>query len=380
MLRAGAATSNITPFIGEKVVGGFVPAPSKNIHDELHARCLVLDDGKMRLAIVICDNLSISREICDEAKHLAQAATGLPVEKILIASTHTHSGPTARGGSRPTTESERAYQKFLAQRIADGVTRAVNHLEPARVGWGVGRVPGQVFNRRWRMKSLANVGNPFGGVDQVRMNPPAGSPDLLEPAGPTDPEVAFLAVQAKDGRPIALLANYSLHYVGGTRSGDNSADYFAVFADRIQQLLKADRQDPPFVGIMSNGTSGDINNINFRNPRGRQPPYQQMHRVADEVAAEVARVYQTIAFHDWVPLGMIQRELTLARRRPSPELLERAKKLLSGELKPSHPREVIYAQRTLDLAKEPPEVTIVLQALRIGDLGIATSPFETFAE
>ena len=59
------------------------------------------------------------------------------------------------------------------------------------------------------------------------------------------------------GRPLALLANYSLHYVGGVGSGDLSADYFGAFADGIQQLLGADRQDPPFVGIMSNGTSGE---------------------------------------------------------------------------------------------------------------------------
>ena len=59
-----------------------------------------------------------------------------------------------------------------------------------------------------------------------------------------------------------MLANYSLHYVGDVGPGHISADYFGVFADRIQQLLGADRQDPPFVGILCNGTSGDINNIN----------------------------------------------------------------------------------------------------------------------
>lgn len=381
VFRAGAATSNITPLIGEKIVGGFSPAPSKSIHDELHARCLVLDDGQTRIGIVVCDSLSISRDICDEAKRLAQSATGIPAERILISATHTHSSVSARGSSllRPD-EQLTNYQQLLVRRIADGLARAVNNLTPARIGWGVGSVPGQVFNRRWHMKGLNDLGNPFGGVDQVRMNPPGGSPNLLEPAGPTDPEVSFLSVQSLEGRPIALLANYSLHYVGGTGASQISADYFAVFADRIQQLLGADRLDPPFVGIMSNGTSGDINNNNFRNPRGRQAPYEQMRRVADDVANEVVRVHKTIGFQDYVPLGMVQRELTLATRKPTPELVERAKKLISGELKAVHPRDLDYAPRTLDMEKGPSEVTIVLQAIRIGDLGIATSPFETFAE
>ena len=48
-LLAGAATSNITPELGGEVVGGFAPYPCTHIHDELHARCLVLDDGKTKL-------------------------------------------------------------------------------------------------------------------------------------------------------------------------------------------------------------------------------------------------------------------------------------------------------------------------------------------
>src|SRR6185295_13785145 len=85
--------------------------------------------------------------------------------------------------------------------------------------------------------------------------------DLIEPAGPTDPDIAFLSVVSLKGQPIALLANYSLHYVGGVP--ELSADYFAMFAERIRTLSRADEVDPPFVGILSNGTSGNINNVNF---------------------------------------------------------------------------------------------------------------------
>lgn len=381
VFRAGAATSNITPPIGELIVGGFEPILSTNIHDELLARCLVLDDGRTRIGIVVCDNLGISREVCDEAKRLAQAATGIAGERILIASTHTHSGPSARPASPIVPDRElNAYQNLLVVRIVDGLRRAENRLEPARIGWGVGREPGQVFNRRWYMKPGPELENPFGGIDQVRMNPPAGHANLLEPAGPTDPEIAFISIQSAAGRPIALLANYSLHYVGGVKSGDVSADYFGVFADRVQQLLGADRLDPPFVGMLSNGTSGDINNINFRQPRPGLPSYEQMRRVAGGVAAEVVRVHQTLEFRDHVPLGMVQRELTLATRQPSSEQVERARRLVSGEEKSEHRLAKIYAQRTLDMERAPREVSVVLQAVRIGDVGIATSPFETFAE
>src|SRR3954454_9543388 len=95
-LRAGAATSNITPFLGGAIVGNFVTPPAAHIHDELHARCLVLDDGKTRLVFVVCDNVGISREVYDEAKRQIREATQIPAENMLMSVTHTHSATAAR--------------------------------------------------------------------------------------------------------------------------------------------------------------------------------------------------------------------------------------------------------------------------------------------
>jgi len=378
-LQAGAATSNITPPLGELIVGNWTPFPATHVHDELFARCLVLEDGATRLAIVVADNVGIPRRVVDEAKQLAQKHTGIPVERILISSTHTHSATTARGSERddPAEPLDR-YQTFLAGRIADGIRRAINNLEPARIGWGRASLPQQVFNRRWFMKPGPHLDNPFGGADKVRMNPPAASPDLLEPAGPTDPAIGFLSVDSASGRPIAVLANYSLHYVGGVPNGHVSADYFGAFARRMARLLEADG----VVAMLSNGTSGDINNIDFRRVQKRLPDYARMELVANQVAAEVFGAMQSIEYHDAAPLKMLQRELTLETRRPTPALVAWAKEIMARpEGAPSkHPRERIYAERTLRMGGMPPRVDVPLQALRIGGLAIATIPFEAFVE
>ena len=240
--RAGASTANITPPLGSGLVGNFgIPPPANYVHDELHARSLVLDDGTTKLVFVVVDNVGIIREVFDEAKRLIFEETKIPTAQILISSDHTHSASSAsgigeiRGGWNVGSPLD-AYQRFLVRRIADGVRIAVNNLEPARIGWGAGNVPQHLFNRRWKMKNP--VVNPFGGMDQVQMNPGIKNPELLEPAGSTDPQVSFISVQSLKGRPIGLLANYSLHYVGGVPRDHISADYFAVFADRIQELLK----------------------------------------------------------------------------------------------------------------------------------------------
>jgi len=381
VFRAGAATSNITPGLGSSINGGFQDGKATFIHDELHARCLALDDGRTKLVLVVADSCVIQRSIFDEAKRLVNEAAGVPVENMLMSATHSHSCGTltAVGQSEP----DPAYQRFVARRIADGVRRALNHLAPARIGWGHGDVPQHVFNRRWRMKPGGLPPTPLGvTTDQVRTNPGIKNASLDQPAGPTDPQVWFISVQSPDGRPIALYANYSLHYVGGVGAGHISADYFGAFADRIRGLLGADHQDPPFVGIMSNGTSGDINNVDFRGGQARQPPYGQIKLVADDVAREVARVCRNLAYHDWVPLAVAQKELTLGLRLPTSEEVARARDVMKqSKLFPRmETLEQVYARETVLLSEFPPQVSAPLQVLGIGDLRVSAIPAEVFAE
>ncbi|MGB8169850.1 MAG: hypothetical protein WCF18_20275 [Chthoniobacteraceae bacterium] len=378
--KAGAAAVNITPPLGTLINGNFRPVVAENVHDELHARALALTDGTTTLAFVVVDNCVIPREVFDAAKALVTEEVGLPPANVMMSSTHSHScGSVQEAYLTPASE---AYRDRLPRFIADAVRRAMRNFAPARVAWGSGKLPQHVFCRRWRLKEGAKAANPFGGNDLVKMNPGVANPDLVEPAGPTDPEIAFLAVQRADGKPLALLANYSLHYVGGVGSGDLSADYFGAFADRIQQLPGADRQDPPFVGILSNGTSGDINNINWRGPDNRpKEPYAKIRQVADDAATEVQRVWGTLQWRSDIALRVSSRELTLATRKPSADDVEKAKAIVADRapLALKTPAE-IYAREQILLSQYPDTITMPLAAFRIGDFAVAGWPNEVFAE
>jgi neutral ceramidase len=379
VLRAGAATSNITPHLGVLLNGGMSDRTATHIHDELHARCLVLDDGQTRLAIVVCDSCMLPRTVLDKAKHLAHSHTGIPLDRMLISATHTHTAPTSVGVFQSEPEVE--YTEFLSQRISDGIRRAVNNLQPAKVGWGTASEPSQVFNRRWKMRDGVKMVDPFGRVDHVRMNPPVASPDLVEPAGPTDPEIGILSLRDEQDRPLALLANYSLHYVGGVPNGHVSADSYGAFAARLGQLLASDRFDPPFVGIMSNGTSGNINNINFREKSETQPPYAQIRKVAELTATAVASAAGSMEYHSFAPLAMREARLRLGRRPTPKDEVERARFILSqAKGMQLSGIEEIYARETVLLNEFPSYVETLVQAIRIGELGIASSPCETFVE
>jgi hypothetical protein len=85
VFKAGAATSNITPPLGMEIVGNFAPRPIANhVHDELHVRCLVLDDGTTKLAFAVADTISLGRDVWDEAKKKVEAATGIPVSNYWL--------------------------------------------------------------------------------------------------------------------------------------------------------------------------------------------------------------------------------------------------------------------------------------------------------
>jgi squalene-hopene cyclase-like protein len=379
-LRAGAYAIDITPRTFPVSSTPHHDNQVSEVHDRLHARCLVLDDDRTRIAIVVADNNMVPRQIFDAAKAKAEALTGIPAQNMLMSATHTHTAVTVAGISQ--SKIEKAYVGFLADRIAEGIKTAVSQLEPARVGWGVGSDPSQVFNRRWFMKPGYEFVDPLGlGTDKVKMNPGRAHPDLLKPAGPVDPQVSLLSVQARDGRPIALLANYSLHYVGGVPDKTLSADYFGEFARQITRRIGAEDAQPPFVAAMSNGTSADINNIDFRVERPRREPFEQIRIVANSVADAAYDAYQKIQYVDDAPLEMRETEIELGVRLPSAADVVRAKEhLAKAGPEPYHNRDEEYSRETILLARYPPVVKVKLQAIRIGNLGIASSPCETFVE
>ncbi|MDI1313142.1 hypothetical protein [Prosthecobacter sp.] len=384
-LMAGAATSNITPELGGEVVGGFLPYPCTNIHDELHARCLVLDDGKTKLALVVCDLLGLHRSVSTTARALIEQETGIPAANVVISGTHTHSAVNTLGGPVRGYFSDQEltdYQKFVARRIADGVRRAIHLLRPAEIAFGTVDVPEHVHIRRWFLQEDKMPLNPFGKIDKVKMNPGAGNPALIKPASEPDPTISFIALREPGGRLISVYSAYSLHYVGGVNGADISADYYGMYCEALNRLQTGGSDGPPFVALMANGTSGDANNINFRNPQPRKKPYEQMRYVAEDVASKVNASLANVTWQNSAPLAARYRELSIAWRKIDPALIAWAK-----ETEAKTPRiqgkadlPLSYAGRVQRLAKASPETKAAVQILRIGDICIGTTPTETFAE
>jgi len=369
--RAGAAVADITPELGVSLDGLLqMLGPVKEVHDPLRARCLALDNGQTRLVLVLCDSCLISGELIEKAKALAHQKTGLAKKRMLVAATHTHMAPRLAGWVGGKID--RQYYELVAGRIAAGIEQAIANLAPARLGARASAQGQFLANRRWIMKPGTVPPNPFGETsDKVVMG---GRPakHRLKPAGPIDPDLTVLSVKHADGKPLALLGNFGLH-TGIFRQGVASADYFGQFSERVRELLDAESQEPPFVGIMSNGASGDIGALGGN--------FDRVEKVSDALATAAVHLAKKTDYRDRGVLAMRESEIELGVRKPSAERIAWAKKILADPTaKLPHRRSRIFAEEMLHMAEFPDRVPVKLQALRIGNVGIVAVPGEVFAE
>ena len=368
---AGAARVDVSPTTFPVLVnGGFLEARASSVRDPLFASALVLDDGKTRLAIVVVDSCMMPRDLLDRAKAIAQEKAGIAADKVLISATHTHTAPAAMGALG--CDADPAYVQLLPGKIAEAVADAVTKLQPAQVGWGSVDDHDHTFCRRWIRKPDKLVVDPFSQpTGRAHMHPGHANPDALGPSGPVDPELSVLSVRTPKGRPLAVLANYSMHYFG---TEPVSADYFSRFSRELARLIGADGSTP-FVAMMSQGTSGDQQWANYAAPASKQT----IDGYAEAVARSALRALGRVVYHDWAPLGMAETTLTLQRRIPDEARLAWARPILAamGSRSPKTLPEV-YAREAIALHDDPTRV-LKLQALRIGDLGIAAIPNEVYA-
>ena len=280
-LKVGFAVTDITPPVGWRMSGYFYERPSTGIHDPLQAKVIVLQQAGERAAFVLCDLIGVSREVSSAARRQASRKSGIPAEHILIAATHTHTGPLYTGSLREYFHEATAarfgrdfhegvdYQAILISRLADAIVRASRSVQSARLEAGKALAPGISFNRRYHMKDGA-----------VRFNPGKTNAEIVRPAGPVDPEVSALVFRdRKRSSPLGALISFPLHpdTVGGTEYG---ADYPFYIERTMKSALGKE-----FFAAFGNGTCGDINHINVNDPRP-----QKGHLEAQQIGTRLAGI------------------------------------------------------------------------------------------
>jgi len=370
--KAGASVIDITPpKLPVLVNGGMLSRYVDKINTRIHARAIVATDGKTEIAIVVADSCLMSREFLDDAKKMAAAKTGISAEHMLISATHAHSTPASMGclGTDPDPN----YVPFLKEKLVEAIATAQAAMVPARLGFAKADAAEFTALRQWIRRPDRIVEDPFGNKS-VRANMHAGRnwDDVTGESGPEDPDLSLISFQTKEGKPLAVLANFSMHYFGDK---DISADYFGLFADGLKERI-----DPQgnMVGIMSHGCSGDIYRVDYTVPE-KERPNPTMAEYTNGLLDIAIKAYAGIKYGDQPTLAMMEKRMTLKYRTPDKQRLEWAQRVIKemGDRLAKTPTEV-YAREQIIL-HERQQTEIVVQALRLGDIGIATTPNETYA-
>jgi len=377
--QAGAVALDVSPKQFPVLVnGGMTSRSATGVTDPIYAKALVLANGKTEIAIVVVDSCMMPRPMLDEAKALATKRTGIPSDRILISATHTHTAPSTLGCLG--TKADPRYTPYLKVRIAEAIAVAQEKLQPAQAGWNKVNAAEFTALRRWVRRPDRIANDPFGNPT-VRANMHAGRnwDDVTGESGPEDPDLTLISIQDIKGKPLAILANFSMHYFGAAKAV--SADYFGKFATNLRSMLGADES---FVGIMSHGCSGDIwrRDYTLRNwivDPPKKEEQMQIDSYSKGLAERALLDYRKIKHRADSDLAMTETRMTLKYRTPDIGLLQWAEGIVEemGDRNPKNKTEV-YAVEQIVL-HERQETEIVLQALRIGDIAITTTPNETYA-
>jgi len=243
-MLAGLGKTDITP-VGNVWMDGMIRShPSVGIHDRLLARALVLSndsDLQQAYALVSVDVCVLDDETTQTVRQGAQVRTGIPASHIVVAATHTHSGPSALGLFTPR---EHAYVQELTGKLIAVIELATRELQPVEVG----TISGQEDTISHYRRLMTTDG-------RVVMNwEPYSLDEVIGPLGSADDEVGVVKVLAEDdrGRVVAVLFNHAGH--PNILSGDNyllSADYPGFAAGLLEDQLGG-------TALFFNGADGSV--------------------------------------------------------------------------------------------------------------------------
>ena len=388
--KAGFAERDITPEPGMEAPGGYGKGklPDKR-HSPCMVRAAVFDDGKTRAAVVGIDALGVRRDTVLAARKAIEEKCGIPGHAVMISASHSHSaGPTL--GAIPgeydhasdlvkqlvyeqSTNANPQYLAKVVQAIIDAVVEADSKRADAKCAAGYGLAEGVAFNRRFRMKA---------GPAKSVTHPGQANPDVLEPAGPVDPQVGVIGAWSADGaKLLGCIVNFACHATTGP--GGISADYIYYIEQTVRGLMGDD-----VVVVFVPGMAGDITQVDNRSPYAVPQFGEHASRLLGGSVGAGALKFLLSAQSSAGPVGPVAAEtnvLKIKRRVPSAERLAKALELV--QKKPGTPgvdytdwtfaKEIVILDAKL---KKEPVGEVEVQAIQVGPAVFLSCPAEYFCQ
>jgi hypothetical protein len=379
--KAGFAERDITPDVGMEAPGGYGKAYHRSIHDPCKVRAAVFDDGQARVAIVGIDALGIRRQTVQKVRKAIEERTGIPAGSILIGASHSHSsGPIVwimRGefdhaspliqklAYEQSTCVDANYLERVERALIDAVCQANDRRAEARAGAGKGVEDKVAFNRRFLMRDGRTI-----------THPGLGNPEIVEPAGPVDPEVGVIgAWDANDpNKLLGCVVNFACHAT--TSPGGISANYIYYLEKAVQGYYGKGA-----VVVFLAGASGDITQVDNRSPYRYPNGERWAQLVGGRVGAEALKVLLSMEPGSLAPVAARSKVWDVQRRVPSPNRVAAALELVQHDPPKGDTTAWTFAKETVlleALLKKEPAAEVEVQAVQVGPAVFVSSPAEYF--
>lgn len=380
-IKAGFAERDITPGIGMEQPGGYGKNFHRTFHDACKVRVALFDDGKKRAVVIGLDSLVVPRQVVLDARAQIEKATGITGDAVLICASHSHSsGPVGMvmPGEYDTASelvqklayeesscADPGYLLRVTNEIVAGVVAANRSKIPVQLGFGFGHEDKVSFNRRLRMKN-----------GQSWSHPRPGNPDIVDYAGPIDPQVGVIGAWDMEGKLVGVVVNFACHAT--TNPGGISANWIHYLEKTIQGGL--DSRAPV---VFMQGACGDITQVDNLTPYQNPKPEEWSHLVGGRVGAEAIRVLLSVAKTSSAAVDTRQEVLKIKRRAPSPKRIADSLELIQQPQDPLKITERTFAKEILmldHLVKTAPVVEAEVQCIKVGPCCFVSNPAEYFVQ
>ena len=358
--KAGAARRDITPAVGTLLYGYTPDTVSTSVHDPLQTTAVAFSQGGETAVIMTVTVGDFGTALCDEFRQKIGSEVGLPPERIIVASTHTHSAPNV-SGLEGWGDIDRPYAYGTLLPAMTGACReALETLQPAEIAVGV--VKSKVgINRRQQLQNgaIALGQNPWGCYD---------------------PYMTCVAIRnAETKKGIINMMHYGCHGTAAGRNHEITRDWSGIMTDRLEAQT----------GILTSYWNGAQGDVGPRLTNGLTVGDIHFVEELGGVAAQDAlRAWEALGPYKAGELSIHEGELRIPRKPLLPEDEVRAK--LGTYKDPDalinlERLEYAYYRAVMDEYEAgcPPydkDFTIRQTVVSVGDAAFIPFPFEIFAE
>ncbi len=384
-LFVGGASVSITPDQPVALWGQMHTRISQSVESPVTASVLAIEsregDTVLDQAILVaCDLVAIPDTVLTKTRdRVKQRLPGFPVQKIILSATHTHTAPVLIEGlyeiPKEGVMQPAEYVEFFAERVGEAILKAWEARQPARVSWGLGQAA-VAHNRRAVYADGTAV--MYGRTDP---------PNFRMIEGYEDHDVDVLFFWNAEDKLLATAVNVACP----AQEVEGRLAVNADFWHPVRESLRA-KYGPELVVLGWTGAAGDQS----PRPMFRKAAEERMRKLRgidrlQELSRRIVRAWEEAYEgavqdkHRDVPLMHHVEQLELPRREVSEREWQLAKGSVEESLQLQRPTLVYWHQQVVNRYERQQAGTVSpyvmeLHVLRLGEIAIATNPFELFTD